>query len=47
MLQEDIADALVTSMEMDWTADIGARAVVEMLKVYGYEIKAPAEDPNQ
>jgi hypothetical protein len=46
-LQDDIATAIDDSMDMDWTAEWGARAVVEMLKAYGYEIKAPAEDSDQ
>jgi hypothetical protein len=46
MLQNDIATAIDDSMDIDWTAEFGARAVVEMLKAYGYEVKAPAEDPN-
>ena len=46
MLQIDIATAIDDSMDIDWNADIGARAVVEMLKAYGYEIKAPVEDLN-
>ena len=42
-LQDDIADALDESMDIDWTANVGARAVVEMIKAYGYEIKAPKD----
>ena len=38
-LQNDIATAIDDSMDIDWTADVGARAVVEMLRTYGYEIK--------
>ena len=45
MLQDDIATAIDDSMDIDWTADVGARAVVGMLKAYGYEIKAP-KGPN-
>jgi hypothetical protein len=46
-LQDDIATAIDDSMDIDWTASFGAWAVIKMLRAYGYEIKAPAEDPNQ
>jgi len=46
-LQDDIATAIDDSMDINWTAEWGARAVVEMLKAQGYEIKAPAADPDQ
>jgi hypothetical protein len=39
VLEDDIADALTDSLEMDWTVDVGARAVIEMLRDYGYELR--------
>lgn len=44
MLQNDIATAIDDSMDIDWTADIGARAVVEMLKHWAWRIEP--KDPN-
>ena len=34
-LEDDLADAISDSMDMDWTSRIGARAVVEFLKKLG------------
>ena len=45
-LQDDIAEAIMDSMDIDWTADVGAQAVVDMLKASGYRISPPL-DPNQ
>jgi len=33
--EQDIADAISDSMDMDWTSAMGARAVVEYLKKIG------------
>jgi hypothetical protein len=46
MLQNDIATAIDDSMDIDWNADNGARAVVDMLIQYGYEIKPRAFKPG-
>jgi hypothetical protein len=40
-LKDDIAFAIDMSMEMDWTADVGAASIVEMLKTQGYRIEMP------
>jgi len=37
-LEDDLADAISDSMDMDWTSRIGARAVVEFLKALGARI---------
>jgi len=37
-LEDDIADTISDSMDMDWTSRIGARAVVEFLKALGARI---------
>jgi hypothetical protein len=35
-LEGEIAEAIADSMDIDWTADVGARAVVDLLKkVFG------------
>ena len=41
-LENEIADAIGDSMDIDWTADVGARAVVDMLKAFGYQIEQAA-----
>jgi len=46
ILEMEIAETLTNSMDIDWTADIGARAVVDMLIQYGYEIKPRAFAPG-
>ena len=45
-LRDDIAEVIHDSMDIDWTADVGAQAVVDMLKASGYQINPPV-DPNQ
>ena len=45
-LRDEIATAIDDSMDIDWTADVGAQAVVDMLKAFGYQINPPL-DPNQ
>lgn len=37
-LEDDIADVISDSMDMDWTSRDGARAVVEYLKKIGTRI---------
>lgn len=37
-LEDDLADVISDSMDMDWTSRIGARAVVEYLKKVGARI---------
>lgn len=46
VLEDDIADALDCSMDINWTASVGARAIVEMLKGMGYVIR-PNPDWNK
>ena len=40
-LENEIATAIDDSMDIDWTADVGARAIVDMLKAFGYQINLP------
>ena len=46
VLEDDIADAIDCSMDIDWTASVGARAIVEMLKGMGYVV-TPNPDWNK
>ena len=43
VLEDDIADALDCSMDIDWTNARGARAVVQMLKEMGYVVRPNPE----
>ena len=38
-LENEIATAIDDSMDIDWTADVGARSVVLMLKASDYRIR--------
>lgn len=45
-LQDDIAEAIMDSMDFEWNSTIGALAVVLMLRERGYGITPPL-DTNQ
>lgn len=40
-LQDDIEDAIMDSMDINWNSAIGALAVVMMLRERGYQINPP------
>jgi hypothetical protein len=46
VLEDDIADAIDDSMDMDWNGRWGARAIIEMLRSQGYRIEMPKGSTN-